>query len=481
MLIKKLLHFFLTLGSSQLLAQNIVGTLSLKANKKAASHIVDYGSGFHTIFFDEVNFEYYRMGYDFSLEKKGAVSLENLGYKARIIEIAANRKEIFIYYSRLDSANIWLLKVNTISGISSKSNTGISYGKSDQIIGNYSIADTSVFYIKPKNEQPKGTFVVKGEPLETFDFNLESEHYNHWQQFVAQYPQLSKTVVHSQHLASENLMQLGSIKHYINHRKISITIDYGFTSLVAQFDRKLKTSSTYKADFNLETVGVPTGGIFGSFLKGKCLYQGALFTSGAVVQKTDLQFEKVSYNQYFPYGYSAGTGSPVCNLNRGVRGTFTTETAESIKVHPTRPVRFLGICITTKGPFEHFSLSEYEPMKTEKEWLNAENAISPTLTRRKNGPSFMFYALQSSSPGQYAFLQHMQGMSSTFFCTLSNTGDKSPYLGKSKMPIANASSYFYESSFKGQLLLYPTVAKINNRALYCFYSKREKKFIFAEI
>jgi hypothetical protein len=233
--------------------------------------------------------------------------------------------------------------------------------------------------------------------------------------------------------------------------------------------------------FNLETVGIPTGGIYGSILKGSNLYQGALFASGAVVQKTDLKFEKIAYNQFFPYGYSKGTGSPICNLNRGERGSFATETSETLNVHPTRPVRFLGISISTKGPFEHFSLSEYEPIKTEKEWINAENAISPTLARRKKGPSFTYYGLQSHSPGQYYFLQHMQGMSCTFFCTLSNSGDKSPYLGKSKMPIANASSYYFEKILKGQILLYPTVAEINNQAYYCYYSKRNKKFTFTAI
>lgn len=481
MLIKKFLLLFFTFYVSLVAAQDVVGTLSVKANKKAANHIVDYGSGFHTIFFDDVYLEYNRMDYNFRLEKNGTINLKNLGYKPKIIEIAANRKDIFVYYSRVDSGNIWLLTVNTISGISATSNTGISLGKTDKIIGNYSIADTSIFYIKPNNDGPKGVLVIEGKQTESFMFNLEATYFNFWESFVSKYPQLSKTVIHSAHLANENLLHLGAIKHYFNHRKISVTIDYGFTSIVAQYDRRLKKEFTFKSEFDLKSIGVPNGGIFGSILKGKSLYQGALFASGAIVQKTDLKFEKVTYNQFYSYGYSPGTGSPICNLNRGERGTFSTETTEELNVHTTRPIRFLGININTKGPFEHYSLSEYEPIKSEKEWLNGENAISPTLTRRKNGPSFTFYALKSNSPAHYAFLQHMQGMSSTFFCTASNFGDKSPYLGKSKMPIANASKNYYQYALKGQILLYPTVAKINNQLYYCFYSNRDKKFIFAAL
>ncbi|MFY0673697.1 MAG: hypothetical protein JXQ87_09840 [Bacteroidia bacterium] len=478
---KRLQFLLLIFSASTSIAQNIVGTLAIKGNKKAANHIIDYGNGFHTIFFDDISLHYYRIDYNFSLEKSGSINLKDIGYKPRIIEIAGNRKDLLIYYSRADSANIWLLRVNTISGNLNRIETGIELTRSDKLLGNYSIGDTSIFYIKSKDQLPKGTIAIQGEKVESFNFNFDTQYSGYWEKSVEQFPQLSKTLVHKSYAASENLMHLGSVKHYFNHKKISISIDYGFSTLVAQYDRKLKSSSFYKADFNLETVGIPTGGIYGSILKGNYLYQGALFASGAVVQKADLKFEKTVYNQFFPYGYSNGTGSPVSNLNRGQKGSFSIETTEALNIHTTRPLRFLGINVITKGPFEHYSLSEYEPMKNEKDWINAENAISPTLSRRKNNAAFSFYALQSSATSHYAFLQHMQGMSSTFFCTTSNKGDKSPYLGKSKMAFASASEAYYKYALKGQIILYPTVAKINNQVYYCFYSNRDKKFIFATL
>ncbi|MGB0431448.1 MAG: hypothetical protein ACPGLV_13315 [Bacteroidia bacterium] len=464
----------------QLVAQDVLGALSIEYNKKSAPIIIDYGSGFHTIFYSESSLQYHRLNYNFTVEQKGEVEFKNIGYKPSFIEISGNRKLINVYYRRLDSAGIWLFSVNTINNTATQKRLTSSLKKNHEIYGSYSIGDTTLIYHSTDSENLNLQVINGNNHLYETEIKLDKKALATWGSFLLKYPQLTKTVIHPLSCEFENKQHLGQIKHYFNFRKIKVTIDYGFSTTVLEFDRKIKKWTQNTFNFNIEKLGAPSGGIYGSILKGRYLYQSALFSNGALIEKSDLRFSKTLYNQYIPYEFSKGTGSPVYYLNRRVNGTFKNNNAINIELHPNHQDRLLGININSKGPLENIVLAEVEPIKVFDSWLTNSTKASPNINRRRKQGVLTFSAVQSSSATHFAFLQHIQCMSTAFCFSITSGGNKSPYLGDDYWPMANATTLYHKFYTSPSPALLPTFAKINGDNIFCFYTKKDRKFIFAK-
>ena len=150
---KTLLQFLFSMLILSAFAQDYAGALNANISKHAVSIVSDFGTGFHTIFYTESSLEYTRFTYDFTIETQGSIDLK-LGYKHKILEINASRKNINVFYHRLDSAGLWLLKINTVSGKSKKHLVADFWTAQDALLSNFSVGDSAHFILDTK---AKGT------------------------------------------------------------------------------------------------------------------------------------------------------------------------------------------------------------------------------------------------------------------------------------------------------------------------------------
>ncbi len=457
--------------------QNVEGALSIDFNKKSAPIIIDYDNGFHSIFYTESELNYYRLNYQFQIEQTGTIDLTKIGYKPTFIEITANRKEIYLYYRRLDSAGIWLITINTFNNSTEKKTVVKSLEKSDIIYGNFSIADTSIF-LYGKEKGAITLAVLNGQnQIKSTQLQLDEKLKNVWLSAL-KLPQFSKTLIHENYGEFENKMHLGTVKYYYNFKKIKIAIDHGYSTSIFEYDYKINQIEQHDFHLDLDLLGTPSAGIYGSFIKGRNIYQAGLFSNGALIQKTDIRFLDTKYSQYVPYGMSKSTGSPVFYLNRIEQGRFVNDNSNPVELHEGRHERYLALNVQKRGAIENFIISEVEPSKLFQSWQTSSNLISPSISRRKNQSLISQYSLLSSSPYHYALNQHLHCMSSSFCFSITTSGDKSPFLGDAEWPLANANSLYFKYFKTGRAPYMPTFAKIDGNNYFCFYSTKEKRFIF---
>lgn len=476
-MIKNLFFLLILVCLKQASAQDVSGTLNVKVDKESVSVVLDYGSGFHTIFYNDSKLQYNRINYGYNIESQGSIPLE-LGYKAKILEVNANRKFINVFYDKIDSVGLRLLQINTINGKSKKKVIAKSWSQKGTILSHFSINDTAHFLLNTVKSNVQYISIAYGDIIDNIEFQIDESLITAWTKKLKEAPQLSKSLVHNGQLSFYNKLHLGPIKSYFNHRYTSFTLDLGFNTELVRINRKLKSLTHNKVLILLHINGGLSGAIAGSYLRGRYLFQTALLQQGCIIQKNDLKFDKVVYNQFVNYNFSANSGSPVYFLNRGEKGSFENDNVKGFKLHEDRLNKLIAINITKKGPFDHFMVSEVEPIDIHDNWLEKSSNISPSVARRTKKAITTHFAIDGQTPMHFSLLQHVQCMSSTFCFSLNGQGELSPYLGSDDFKLAKAVEYYDQSIRKGIPPYHATLTVINDKPHYCFYKRRQKLFYF---
>ena len=473
-----ILSFFVLYFYLPGVAQNSGNTLSMKLSTNAVPIIIDYGSGFHTLFIDHKSLSYFRMGYDFTPETKGEVPLIRMGYKAKIIEVTANRKNITLYSTRDDSSGLRVRLTNTINHRLVRKVVLDDWKSGTKLLGHFSIQDTSHFLFSNQN----GTFsyvrLNQGNIVSRNDYNVSLNVFNDWVKAYSTWPQLNKHLVDEYQLSKKNHLPAAKVKFYPNARGLIISIDNGFKTHVIALNRALNSIKEHTYNIDIPMSGSLSGGLSNSYISNGHLFQAIMTKGGCIVQKSDLKFQKQLYNKFISYGYSVQTNSPVFLLNRKNRGEFTKTTDAILDYHSDRNGRQMALQVYKKGPFDHFYISEIEPLRYMPEWLESTNSLTPSNFTEKNDNYKMYMGIQFQQPSHFAFLLHAQSKSSSMGLTLDQNGTPTPFLGDDRCPMAKAAVYFHEIINKGIRPLQSTVASINGNTYYCFFWKAKGLYQF---
>lgn len=453
-------------------------TLSMKLSKNAVPVIIDYGTGFHTIFIDHKSLSYTRMNYDFSPESKGSIELTKMGYKAKIIEVAANRKNIILYSTRADSNGLRVRTVNTISHSMKKTTVVEDWKSSTLLLGHFSLQDTSHFIISNEPNQLSYIKICEGKVVSRNEFVLQDQIFEDWVYVITKWPQLSKHLIHEKQLERDDRIPFGKVKLYHSQRELVVTIDHSYKTHVLKLNPKLNAldESTYVIDIPMS--GSISGSISNSYIHKDHIFQVIMTRGGCIIQKSDLVFKKQLYNKFISYHYTKKTSSPVFKLNMP-RGEFAKNNGEPLEYNGESTDRHLGLKVYKKGPFDHFYISEIQPTHLLKDWLKRTTALAPTNFSESVNNFKIYLGIQFQQPAHFTFLQHVQCKSATMGVSLDMTGGATPFLGKENFPLAEASNTYHQIINKGIRPAQSTMACIDRDAYYCFYwrSKRLYQFI----
>lgn len=452
--------------------------LSIKLNTNAVPVIIDYNSGFHAIFIDHKSLSYSRMGYDFSLESEGNVELIRMGYRAKIVEIAANRKNITLYSSRSDSSGLSVRLVNTINHRVIRKTAIKDWNDNTKLLGHFSVQDTTHFLISNEDRKLSYVRLSQGELISRNEFDLSEKTFNEWLETYQRWPQLAKHLVEQDHLLKDNHLPAAKVKFYPGHLRLTVSVDYGYKTHVIELNRKLNSLKEHTYDIEIPMSGSLSGSLSNSYISNGHIFQAVMTRGGCIVQKSDLKFQKLLYNKFISYQYSVQTSSPVFTLNRKRRGASTKTTDALLDYHGERTGRQMSLQVYKKGPFDHFYISEIEPLEYLPKWLERSNSLTPTNFTEKVDNYKMYLGLQFQQPSHFGFLLHAQSRSAGIGLTLDNTGATTPFLGDDDCPMAKASVYFHEIMNKGIRPLQSTMASINGRPYYCFYWKSKRLYQF---
>ena len=471
--------FYLLSISFSSYSQSADAALNVTLSKNTAPYILDYQTGFHTVFINNKELLYHRMNYDFQLESKGSVDLHNMGSKLKLEELSAERKNIYLFYSRADSIGLRCFTTNTINNKSSQSVVDENYTRKCQLINHFSVQDSSYFIYL--NEEKKLTLSITTGPklLGTMQIDIDQEHIDYWVKTIRSIPQLSKSaIIKSQSIQAQKI-PFNPVKIYYKGDFLYATLEKGYSTVYIQQDIKKKTTTSKVIPFNANAAS--SGSIFNSYLINDHLYQMLWSPAGCTLQKTDMQSDSIRYSMWVKPQMEACKKSMRLLVNRGEEGSIEKNSDRPVVLHKEQFQKYLAIFVSQKGGMDHFMISEIAPLKNREEWLKAENNISTDNIDRGKKDILTTIGIRSQTPLHYSFLQNLQCMYSSFSFSIDYENKIQPYLGDEQITLARSVALHHKFLENSVIPRFETVGNIDGSLYYCVYRKSKHLYYFIKL
>jgi hypothetical protein len=459
------------------MAQNNEAAISVTLSKQAAAYLLPFQNGFHGAFLDGNMLIYHTMGPDFNMASSGNTWLGGLGLRPEWVELNANHRHIYLYYERVDSAGLWCCALNTINGKWKKQLVMKEWDVMNPPFYYFSHADTLHAFWAIGSDQLQYRQLVAGEEVQKLEIRVEPALLIAAQQAKAMLPQVQKWAVLYGDLTNYHTCNISRNKAYLQHRYLYLTVEGHYSTYIIQVQRKANAVAQYRADMELGAFS-PVGAVSNSCVRGHYLYQAALCASGAVVQRFDMHTGTSAYTAYIGYEYSPNTQSEIFLMNRGETGELVSATDRPFAFHREKTLKYMGITAYKKGPFDHYAITEVEPLERYGNWLASTIALPAGEVLGKSGPTPVHLSHRSQSGLLQSARLYSQCMASTLYVSVDSEGNMGPYMGEPNKAWARAAKTYHDLSRKGAIAMQPAFAQLYGKSYYCFYLRKSKLYYF---